>query len=270
MKTCSTLCRAASQGLLAGILAWIVTLPAAAQTAATTTPTGAHDAGWHFLATGYLWTPALHAQTVRGDDLDMSISDVVSNLDAALMGGIQAHHGRLSLNLDMVYAGLSEEVDTTANLLGRPVSAEADVDLELLVPTAYVGYAVVCASAFELEVLAGARYARVETDIDFTVNGPGPLVLDRSRSESSDIVDGIAGVRGQVLIGERWFMPFYLDAGAGDSSFTWQAFAGVGFRVTRNVDLTAGYRHLYWDLDDSKVLDDLALSGPLAGVRYRF
>ena len=43
--------------------------------------------------------------------------------------------------------------------------------------------------------------------------------------------DGIVGVKGRWHFGaeHRWFVPYYVDIGTGDSDFTWQAMAGIGY-----------------------------------------
>ena len=66
-----------------------------------------------------------------------------------------------------------------------------------------------------------------------------------------------------------WFIPFHLDIGTGESDFTWQGFAGLGYRF-KSLDVLVGYRYLYWDFEDNAALDDLDVSGPGAGVRFYF
>jgi hypothetical protein len=48
----------------------------------------------------------------------------------------------------------------------------------------------------------------------------------------------------------RWFVPYYIDVGAGnDSNTTWQAYAGAGYRYDWG-DLVFVYR---WTSDSSQV-----------------
>ena len=62
-----------------------------------------------------------------------------------------------------------------------------------------------------------------------------------------------------------------VDIGAGESEFTWQATAGVGYRAGNTVDVVLVYRHLEWDIDDSaRVIDDIDFSGPTLGVIFRW
>jgi hypothetical protein len=71
------------------------------------------------------------------------------------------------------------------------------------------------------------------------------------------------------VLGRDWFVPYHVDAGAGDARFTWQAFAGVGYHFAWG-DAMIGYRHLAYEFKSAQPVSDLAFSGPLAGVALRF
>ena len=47
-----------------------------------------------------------------------------------------------------------------------------------------------------------------------------------SDSGDGDVWDAVVGIRGQFELSGRWFMPFHLDVGTGDSDVTWQTTAG--------------------------------------------
>jgi opacity protein-like surface antigen len=66
-----------------------------------------------------------------------------------------------------------------------------------------------------------------------------------------------------------WFVPFYVGVGTGESKFTWQANAGVGYRFDRGV-LVASWRYLDYDLKSGGHVDSLSFSGPLIGVGFKF
>ena len=61
----------------------------------------------------------------------------------------------------------------------------------------------------------------------------------------------------------------HLDIGTGDTDLTWQALAGIGYRFDR-FDMVAGYRYLKWEFDDNSALDNLDISGPMVGGKFRF
>ena len=76
-------------------------------------------------------------------------------------------------------------------------------------------------------------------------------------------------MRGKADLAEHWYVNYYLDAGAGQSSSTtWQALAGVGYQF-QNLDAVLGYRYMAYDIDDGQ-LEDITIKGPYAGVRFYF
>ncbi len=32
-------------------------------------------------------------------------------------------------------------------------------------------------------------------------------------------------------LNQNWYLPFHFDVGTGDTNLTWQAFAGVGYKI---------------------------------------
>ena len=74
-----------------------------------------------------------------------------------------------------------------------------------------------------------------------------------------------------MALNDKWSLPYYVDIGAGDAEFTWQASAGVLYKASDAVDVALVYRHLEWDIDDSAlVVDDIDFSGPALGVVFRW
>jgi hypothetical protein len=86
---------------------------------------------------------------------------------------------------------------------------------------------------------------------------------------TKSFVDGVVGVRGNASLGGNWDLRYYLDGGAGSSRFTWQAFAGVGYRYGWG-DVVLGYRHIAYDFRSEKPISDFRLSGPLLSVGFTF
>jgi hypothetical protein len=75
----------------------------------------------------------------------------------------------------------------------------------------------------------------LEQTLDGSFNGDISGLPLPGRNGSSTVSgtnrDAIVGVKGQVFLGadSRWVVPWHFDLGAGDSDFTWQAMAGVGY-----------------------------------------
>jgi hypothetical protein len=106
-------------------------------------------------------------------------------------------------------------------------------------------------------------------DLDASLDALGPN-RSGSLSESGSVWDGIVGVTGNISLSKRWYIPYYLDVGTGESDFTWQAIGGIGFRAAKWMDLALVYRYLAWNFDPDMVIDDLDFSGPAFGAIFRF
>ena len=77
-------------------------------------------------------------------------------------------------------------------------------------------------------------------------------------------------MRGRINLGNsNWFIPYYLDIGAGTTDLTWQGLLGIAYTI-KWVELKLAYRHLYYDSAEDKLIDDLYFSGPAFGVTFRF
>ena len=64
-------------------------------------------------------------------------------------------------------------------------------------------------------------------------------------------------------------MPYYFDMGAGDSDFTWQGIAGLGYAFHWG-EIAAVWRYLYYDLSSGSAINDMNFSGPAIGVTFRW
>jgi hypothetical protein len=102
--------------------------------------------------------------------------------------------------------------------------------------------------------------------------GFGLLGRSGSLSDKVDLWDGIIGARGQVALGEerRWFVPYYIDVGAGNNSnTTWQGYAGAGYRYGWG-DLVLVYRYLYYRTSGSNLVENLHMGGPVFAATFRW
>jgi hypothetical protein len=216
----------------------------------------------------YLWGAGIDATTVGGNELSVSIGDIAENLDFAFMGSFGGHKGRWSALADFIYMNVGMQKNTTGNLLGQPANASVAVDLRGRVINFIGGYTAVQTDKLNFDVVFGARYLGLNTDLGFAIGNQS-----MSFSGSGDLWDGIIGVKGNVDVSEKWYFSYYLDAGGGDTDFTWQAQAGFGYELPR-LDIVFGYRYLDWNFAASdpggRVFDDLTFAGPHAGVKFVF
>jgi opacity protein-like surface antigen len=210
----------------------------------------------------------------------------LDNLSYAFMIGGEARKGKWSIFTDLILLGIDSHHDTVESVRFPSASGRVAVDadpnsetstsLDALEWTLAGGYVVTRGGPFSVEVIAGVRHLTVEAESEWriagTITGPGPgQSFDREggASQRVDLWDGIVGVRGQLALGKRWFLPFHADIGAGSSDLTWQAIAGVGYSFG-SWDLRLAYRHLHYDTAEDELLQGVSFSGVGIGAKIRF
>ncbi len=133
------------------------------------------------------------------------------------------------------------------------------------------GYRAYHSERADLNLLLGFRMSLLDTDtkLRVTKSAAADYLPPAKLSKSVTLWDGIIGARGQMQLGDRWFLPYYLDVGTGDSSLTWQAMAGIGYGFDWG-SLWLTYCHFYYDQSGDDLLDDMSFSGPEFGVGFSF
>lgn len=242
-------------------LAKITAAVALAGSLTATTPAFAQD-DWDFTGLVYLWGAGIGGESVTGQSVDVSFSDILDNLDFGIMGSLEARKGPWAVFGDAIYLSISDDKNAA---VGPGIPASADIDIEGLVLGAGIGYDVVSTDDYRLNTFGGLRYLDMDTKVNLAV-GPGSA---RVKDDFSNL-DAIVGVRGNYAISEKWDLNYYADVGTGDTDFTWQAAVSVDYKFDK-WSLTVGYRHLAWeDLNDSATLDDVNFSGPFVGAKFSF
>ena len=255
-------------------------LPAAAQA-----PAGS-DEGWQFSLTPYLWLPGVDATldfdvppgAGGGPGVEVGSGDYLENLESVLMLSGEARKGSWAIFSDVIYLDFGNEKSEIRSVTGPggvvqvPVNTDTTTSLEGLMWQVAVSRALSRSPANTFEVLGGFRYLALETTLDWQLAGAiGLFPRTGSFSQKEELLDAIVGVRGRMRLGDgkRWFVPYYLDAGTGDSKLTWQAMAGIGHGFKWG-DLLLAYRHLSYEQESGEPMQDLAFSGPALGATFRF
>lgn len=121
-------------------------------------------------------------------------------------------------------------------------------------------YAAVETPRVDLHTLAGMRRLNAETALD----------SDGGHGTARDAWDAVLGVRGRVKLGEgRWFAPYYLDVGTGQSDLTWQASGGIGYAFSWG-EIVGTWRHLDYNFATTSRMRDLTFSGPSISFGFRW
>ena len=230
---------------------------------------------WQSEITIYGWLPSIAGELKynvpgSGDSATVDASDILDDLNFVFMGNYVGSYNKWSFGADIIYMDVSGSNSTTVNVgpgpgPGVPVSISAGLSMKTWVFTGAGGYDVVQTDKARLAVIGGVRYLKLDADMNQT----GSILLPPSLSMSKDFWDGIVGVRGGIMLNEKWYVPYYADIGTGQSNLTWQLFAGIGYMFNWG-DIRLGYRYLEYDQDDDKLVQDLKLYGPILGVGFRF
>jgi hypothetical protein len=243
------------------------------------------DDAWRFEATLYLWAPGIGGRTqfpsgAAGPTIDLSAKDVISSLDMAFMGSVEARRGRWGGLADWVYSDLSGNRSGTRDLTigGLPPAAGVTADLGLRAKTNLLTLAATYAehdtATSTAALVVGVRMLKTEETLDWSFSGTGlasGLARAGTAQASSTNWDAIIGVRGRVRpdAESRWFVPYHLDIGTGDSRRTWQAMLGVGYAFDFG-DVSLGWRYVDYKFKSSQALQTLTFNGVMLGATFRF
>lgn len=217
---------------------------------------------WRLQATPYVWMSGMEGQVrpfrnAPMADVHKSFSELMDSLDAAAFVTGTARRDNVVLQADVTHASTSDSTPL-------PIGIAANTKVRQSSATVTAGYAWLTTERSGIDLMAGLRY----WDIRAAVNVPGVV---SARSESS-FVDPIAAVRWRQAIAQRWSTVAYVDVGGFGvgSDATWQVLALANYQASDKIFLSMGYRYLSVDYRDRGRRLDLALSGPMLGVTYRF
>ena len=241
---------------------------------------------WKFGASVYGWFPDIAGTTSYplgpgGGEIDVPISDVLDKLDFTFQGNFDARKGKWGFGTDVIYLDLGDTQTFGSQGAGGPgdwpydVSASVKLDMKSWIWTTAGYYRLVDDDQTSFDLLAGVRYADVEQSLDWSISGdisglplPG---REGGAKVSADYWDAVLGIRGRFALGQdgAWFLPYYFDIGTGDSDFTWQGLAGIGYAFSWG-ETVAAWRYLSYDLPSNRPIADMDFSGPALGLTFRW
>ena len=197
------------------------------------------------------------------------------------MGTVQARKGQWGVVNDLVYASLgaseSNVRDFTLGEAGVPaeLTLGATLDMNTWAWTLGGTYAMHETEQATAELVFGVRMLDVKQTLDWPLSGDigGHGLPGHSGTSVAEGTnwDAIIGVKGQAFLGsgQRWFLPWYLDVGTGDSDLTWQAMAGVGYQFDWGATVLS-WRHLDYEMESDATIENFAFSGILLGATFQW
>jgi opacity protein-like surface antigen len=192
-------------------------------------------------------------------DVDVSFSDIMSNLELGGMASYRGERGDFAVLGDVIFMGLG------ATKAGAHDS-KVDVDVDQWMVEVDAAWRL--GPAFEL--VAGARYASLAADV--SVRG---LIEDRQGDTTKEWVDPVVGLQVRTPLGRGWDFVGRADVGGFGvgSEFAWQAVAGVRVALSPGSSLLLAYRAIDVDYESGSGADyfryDMLTQGPMVGFSLK-
>ncbi len=237
------------------VFAWIVVTLLAAAPATL----AADEEGWDFDLTLYMLGAAQSgSNTIRGieAEVDLSFSEIWSNLEIGGMFRFRAEGDRWLVQLDTIYMQLAADLE---NVTGS-------IDFDQTAIELAGGYRL----KPRLDLLVGGRYNRIGGGV--TTN----IMMERRIDGSETWVDPFVGIAWNPSLSAKWEARLRADIGGFDvgSDLAWQLSALLNWDFARRWSLEFGYRILDMDYSTGSGNElfryDVASEGPQAGVTFRF
>ena len=242
-------------------------LVAAALLVGASATAGAQSAeGWKVTVVPYLMGASMSGTTTVAAqelDVDMSASDIFSNLQFGAMGLVVARKGNWGVGGDALWMALGAN-GTAPGPLG--VTGSADMSQGAF---AFYGLRRLGSAA---DLFFGGRINYLSANL--RINAPLQV---RSADGSKTWFDPIVGLQVRTPAnGKRWHAQVYTEFGGFGvgSTFTWQVFPTLGVGLSEHASLELGYRWLDVDYEtgENKTLFkyDVLTQGPVVGFAFRF
>lgn len=238
---------------------------------------------WEFSVVPYGWLTGVAGTVVtdgEATEIDVPFEEFLENTRAGFQIYFEARRNKIFLGFDGTWANLGSDVERTL--------VDLDIEVRQRIYDIRVGYEVYSTDLGEviekrqfdwqrrgvIDLFIGGRYFRTEPVITIL-----PIIGDeRVISRVDSRVDPFVGLRIGWDMSYRWLIGFRGDIGGfgiGDAAqFSWQAQGLIGFRVSRRVALTVGYRMLEYDTVVGEGADrngtDLRQEGPIIGAGISF
>jgi|GEM_PF-296020 len=227
---------------------------------------------WRFQATLYGWLTAvdgdLGIRNLPTVPVDASLSDVLEDLDGAVMGSFAASNGNWLFLADLVLARLSNK-----EMVGRFGRSKLSAELTEVVASGAVGYVLpLNVPNVEVAVTGGVRYVQLTADARLH---PARLP-SRKASGTESWVDPTVGFAAHWAIDDKWFVNAIADIGGFGvgSELSSSGYLGVGYRWTPAISSAIGYRYLYEDYQNrsngNNFRYDTTMHGPTVSLAWHF
>jgi hypothetical protein len=198
--------------------------------------------------------------------IDVSASDALKDLKAGFMGAFEAKKGKHGAFVDLLYTDLRSDAELipAINLTLKAKSKST------LLSGGYV-YELYNRDAALVDVFAGARYWKVDTELEF--GGGLGLLAGRTVRHAESWWDPLVGIKGRTALGaSQFFLSGILGVGGfgvGSDHF-YDASVHLGYQWNKNLGTTLGYRSFDVKYEEGSFFYDVRQSGWMLGLTYAF
>ncbi|MEO8309489.1 MAG: hypothetical protein ABI616_15775 [Pseudomonadota bacterium] len=233
-----------------------------------------HADEWTNAITPYIWMTGMTGDSTIGTPLgplesnvDLSFSDIMSNLDFGGMVSYQGGRDKWVVLGDLIFMNLGG----ASTIDGNNGSVRSGADMKQTMLEGDVGYHITEA----ISLFAGARYNDINGSISVDTTTAGGTT-SREAKTSESWVDPVVGLLGEWPLTEHLEWDLRADIGGFNvgSKFAWQAMATLRWKIRDNWDVVASYRYMQVNFEDdgSSGLQkyDMTIMGPAIGATFRF
>ena len=232
----------------------------------------------------YGWLPGVSLDSrfklpdsVGGSVENKSDGNIFDNLSAAFMMSGDVRVGDWGFYGDLAWVKFDNQDGKLREFDGNHIDASLKTQWNIKggVVTLAGLYTLAHGSFGYTDVVFGGRYLWIKENLkwNFDATGGGG-VIDIANSgklaENNHSADFIIGLRGNWVFGDgRWYIPYYIDVGAGDSEWTTSANLGIGYLYDWG-NIAFVWRDLRYKQSDTDFLRKFTLDGPSFEIGWQF
>jgi hypothetical protein len=239
--------------------------PVSADSTTSSSSSTSHNRGWRLNLSPYLWFAGTHGTVGafgRTGSVHASAGDLLSHMNAGLMGASEAQLGRLLLNGDLLWIRLS---DGSALPFPGLTATSVDVRVGQFMWTSKVGYRLIDRPKIKADANVGARYWHLGQKVNLN-----PSILGVNINRSQSWADIVVGGRIELPFGPKTSITLLGDVGGWNATakLDYQFASVLSFRVSPKWTVSPGYRYLFVDYRTRNSIYNMVTSGPVIGLTY--
>jgi hypothetical protein len=232
------------------------------------------DEEWRFRLSPYIWFAGLKGDVATTPPLpaapiDISSSDALSDSEASLMIILDAKKQRHGIYADLLYT----DIDSDEELIPPPIDLNMTARSKTTIFTLAYQYEFYNQEQVVVDLLAGARYWNIDTELRF--RGGLGILAGEKLSEEESWIDPLLGFKARAPLGDS---QFYVTGGAGVGGFGvgsgsdlfYDISANVGYQWNKEIGTALGYRIFDVDYEDGDYIYDVKQEGWQVGLTWAF